>query len=122
MAGFEAVRAFLQGVDTFRRQREARLSGSPFVYRLEYLGGHPGIWQQEPLWAGLLADRLRLVDQRGERCYDLLLDRICGVEWDGSGGLNVTFEPTAGLVATVAFAAEAEVGERLLESVALGAV
>lgn len=120
MAGLGAVWAFLQGVDAFARQRGQHLSGSPFVVQLQYRGGHPGIWAAEPLWAGLLADRLRLVDQRGERCYDLPLDRICGIAWDGSGHLQVGFEPTAGLVTTVAFEAESVACEKLVQSVMLG--
>jgi len=112
MAEMGAIRLFLQGAEAYRRRAAERLSGSPYMLKLTYLGGHPGIWNPEEFWVGRVADRLRLVDQRGERCYDLPLDRINGLGCDEEGHVELTFEPTAGLVTRVSFQA----GERGTES------
>lgn len=107
MANLGAVWAFMHGVQAFRHRAMARLSGSPSVLRLLYLGGHPGIFGQEEFWVGRVSGRLRLVDRRGDRWYDLPLDRIGGLACDEQGTVRVDFEPTAGLRTTVAFQAEA---------------
>lgn len=124
MASLSAVWAYVQGVESFRRRAAARLSGSPVIVRATYLSGHPGIWEAEPFWVGLVADRLRLVDQRGERCYDLPVERIQGISLGEQGDLRVDFEPTAGLRTTVALRADegaAESCRKLLEAVMLDA-
>jgi hypothetical protein len=122
MAQLEAVLAFLQGAEAHRRRARSRLYGSPCIVRLTYLGGHPGIWQQAEFWAGLVSDRLRLVDARGEQCYDLPLDRIGGLSYDADGRLRLDYEPTAGLVTTLAFEAEeGREGYQKLRHMMLGA-
>jgi len=107
VANLGAVWAFMQGMQAYRRRAMARLSGSPCVVRLTYLGGHPGIFEQEEFWVGRVSDQLRLVDRRGDRWYDLPLERIGGLACDDQGRVAVAFEPTAGLRLTVAFQAEA---------------
>ncbi|HYG58845.1 MAG TPA: hypothetical protein VD902_12375 [Symbiobacteriaceae bacterium] len=106
MAHLEAVWAFVQGVQAYRRRALARLSGSPHVLRLTYMGGHPGIWEPEEFLVGRVGDQLRLVDRRGDRWYDLPLDRIGGLTSLEAGCVSVSFEPTAGLRTAVAFRAE----------------
>lgn len=115
MTTVAAILAFVQGTEAFRRRAAARLPGSPFMLRLTYLSGHPGMYQSEPVWAGRVGDRLRLVDQRGERHYDLPLDRISTVSYGSGGQVQIGFEPTAGLQTTVAFAAEEGAYGRLLQ-------
>ncbi|HWI65528.1 MAG TPA: hypothetical protein VNT75_27165 [Symbiobacteriaceae bacterium] len=103
MSYMGAIRSFLQGAEAFRRRAAERLNGSPYVLKLTYLGGHPGIWDPAEFYIGRVEGCLRLVDQRGERCYDLPIDRINGMGCDEEGHVELQFEPTAGLVTTVAF-------------------
>lgn len=124
MAVGRAILAYLQGVQTGRRRAVGRLHGTPFMMRLIYLGGHPGIWASEPFWVGLVGDRLRFVADRGQRWYDLHLSRLRGVSSDGAGRLLIRYEPTAGLVTTLEFHTDGEAGkacQRLIQLVAVGA-
>jgi hypothetical protein len=105
MAHLGSVLAFLQGIEAYRRRAQSRLYGSPFIVRLSYLGGHPGIFRQQAFLAGMVSDKLRLVDEKGDRCFDLPVERICGLAADETGQLRLDYEPTAGLVTTVAFQA-----------------
>jgi hypothetical protein len=107
MANMGAILAFLQGAEAHRRKVAERLTGSPCSLRLTYLGGHPGIWEPAEFFVGRVADRLRLVDQRGELCYDLPIERITGLGYGANGQVELHFEPTAGLMTTVAFQAPA---------------
>lgn len=111
MTAVRAFLAFMQGAETYRRRALRRLSGSPFTLRLTYLGGHPGIWQPATFWVGRVGDRLRLVDEQGLQCYDLPMERICGLSYEESGYLKLRFEPTAGLLTTVEFQTPNEVTE-----------
>jgi hypothetical protein len=107
MANMGAILAFLQGAEAYRRKVAERLTGSPCMLRLTYLGGHPGIWEPAEFFVGRVADRLRLVDQRGELCYDLPVERIVGLGCGENGQVELQFEPTAGFMTTVAFQAPA---------------
>lgn len=105
MSHMGAIRAFIQGAEAYRRKAADQLSGSPYMLRLTYLGGHPGIWNSEEFWVGRVEGNLRLVDQRGERWYDMPIDRINGLGCNEDGHVELHFEPTAGLLTTVAFQA-----------------
>jgi hypothetical protein len=124
MSTVRAILAFMQGVETYRRRASGRLSGSPFMLRLHYLGGHLGIWQPETFWVGRVGNRLRLVDHLGDRSFDLPLDRISGVSQGDRGELLLQFEPTCGLHTTLAFRPGEQGGEsyhRLLQLMLVGA-
>jgi|GEM_PF-4093940 len=126
MADFKALLAFVQGAEAYRGRAARRLAGSPFMLRYTYVGGHPGIWESEGFWLGRVGNHLRMVDTVGDRCYDLPLDRIRGVSCSHDGLVHLRFEPTAGLLTTVALRPEegghgGSSNSRLLHMVLLGA-
>lgn len=106
MTAVRAILAFLQGAQTYRRRAADRLAGTPVMLRLHYLGGHPGIWSPEPFWVGRVGDRIRLVDETGERTYDLPVERIASLSLAGGDRLSLQFEPTAGLLTSLEFQVE----------------
>ena len=106
MTAVRAIVAFLQGAQTDRRRAAARLAGTPFMLRLHYLSGHPGIWSPEPFLVGRVGNRIRLVDQTGDRTYDLPLERIASLSLAGHDRLSIQFEPTAGFLTNLEFQAE----------------
>lgn len=103
MTAVRAILAYLQGREANGSRPAVRLCGSPYRLHLQYLGGHPGIWEPEPFWVGRVGDRIRMVDQQGQRCYDMEVARIQGVTCSIDGHLFVRYEPTPGLITTVEF-------------------
>lgn len=112
MTAVRAILAYLEGLEALRHPVAARLCGSPFSIRLQYLGGHPGIWEPEAFWVGRVGDRIRLVDELGQHSYDLDASRILAVSSRPDGRLALRYEPTPGLVTSVEFQGAAGTSER----------
>ncbi len=105
MTAVRALLSYLHGLESYRNRAAARLCGSPYRLQLVYLSGHPGIWEPEPFWVGRVGERIRLVDESGQRWYDLDINRILGITCSSDGHLFMRYEPTPGLITTVEFRA-----------------
>lgn len=106
MNAVRALLAYLNGLESHRDRAAARLFGSPYRLRLHYVSGHPGIWEPESFWIGRVGGRLRLVDEQGQRTFDMELSRILGLTCSQAGHLFLRYEPTPGLITSVEFRAD----------------